>query len=92
MILWTSLADLIDTGSAERDCSVVWALKDELILYLVGRGVSDLGATEHNNELVLLSSQEVLDEDAVTVLGGSCVDWEMRISKSHLVSEALCIV
>ena len=56
VILWTSLADLVGAGGTERNCSVVWSLKDELILDLVGWGESDLSSSKHRNELVLLSS------------------------------------
>ena len=92
VILWTGFADLVGASSAERHCSVVWSFEDELVLDLVGWGHSDFGTTEHGDELVLLSSQEVLDEETGSILGGGGVDWEMRVGKSHLVSEALSIV
>ena len=92
VILWTSLADLVDTSSTERNCSIVWTIKDELILADIGWGKFDSSSTNHLNKLILLSSQEVLDENRGTILGTLSIDWEMRVSESHLVAVALTIV
>merc|ERR1712110_818855 len=89
VILWTSLADLVDTGSTERNCSIVWTIKDELILADIGWGKFDSSSTNHLNKLILLSSQEVLDENRGTILGTLGIDWEMRVTESHLVAVAL---
>ena len=89
-ILAADSADLLDLGAGKRKSSVIDTIEDELTLDIVR--VSDLGGASHHDELVLLSTKEVLDGDAGAVLGDNDVNGEMSVYKSHLVAEALLLV
>ena len=87
LVLATNSANLLDLGAAEGESSVVDTIEDKLTLDV--SGVSDGGALGHLDELVLLSTEEVLDGDAGAILGDHDIDGEMSVYKSHLVAEAL---
>ena len=87
LILATNSADLLNLGAGERKSLVVDTIEDKFTLDIVR--VSDLGGASHNDKLVLLSTEEVLDGDAGAVLGDNDVNGEMSVYKSHLVAEAL---
>jgi hypothetical protein len=87
LVLAADLADLLDLRAGQGEESVVNAIEDDLALD-VSRLSAD-SATSHLNDLVLLSTKEVLDSDLGAVLGDSNVDGEMSVHKSHLVAEAL---
>ena len=87
LVLATDSANLLHLGAAEGESSVVDTIEDKLTLDV--SGVSDGGALGHLDELVLLSTEEVLDGDAGAVLGDHDIDGEMSVYKSHLVAEAL---
>jgi len=63
------------------------AIEDNLTLLFGGE--SGDGASLHLDDLVLLSTKEVLDSDLGAVLGDDDVDGEMSVDESHLVAEAL---
>ena len=87
LVLSSDLADSSDLRADKGDKGEIISLNDDLVLDFFT--FSDLGVSEHWNELVLLSSQEVLDSDAGAFLWNCNVDWEMSMHKSHLVAEAL---
>ena len=87
VILACNSANLLDLGAAKRESAVIDTIEDELSLDIVTD--SDLGASLHLNELVLLCAEEVLNSDAGTVLGDDDVDGEMSVYQSHFVAEAL---
>ena len=87
LVLATDTADLLDARAALGEGSVVDAVEDELTLD-VGAELHG-GAALHDDVLVLLAAQEVLDGDAGAVLGDHDVDGEMSVHESHLVAVAL---
>merc|ERR1712166_340057 len=87
LILASNSADLLDLGAAKGESGVIDTVENELSLDIVT--VSDLGASLHCDKLVLLSTEEVLNSDAGTVLGDDDVDGEMSVYQSHFVAEAL---
>jgi hypothetical protein len=87
LILAANSADLLDLGAAERKGSVVDSVEDDLTLDFVR--VAAGGATHHLDDLILLSTKEVLDGDLGSVLGDDDVDREMSVNESHFVAEAL---
>ncbi len=62
-------------------------VEDNLTLDVGGERA--LGALLHVDDLVLLSTEEVLNGDGVAVLGDDAVDGEMGVDHSHFVAEAL---
>ena len=87
LVLAADSADLLDLGAAEGEGSVVNTVEDELTLDVVVE--LDSSASLHDDVLVLLTTEEVLDGDAGAVLGDDNVDGEMSVHESHLVAEAL---
>ena len=87
LILASYSADLLDLGAHLGESCEVNAVEDKFALD-IGR-VGDLGAALHVDDLVLLSTQEVLDSDGGAVLGDDNVDGEMSVDQSHFVAEAL---
>ena len=87
LVLAADAAYLLDLGAHQREGSVVNSIEDDLTLDIGGELAG--GATLHLDELVLLTTKEVLDSDLRAVLGDSNVDGEMSVNKSHLVAEAL---
>ena len=85
-ILISDVNGLADLGAGEGDGGVVEAFEDEFILDLDGE--SDGNTVGHVNVLDLLTSEEVLDVDAGSVLGDDAVNGEMSVDGSHLVHEA----
>ena len=87
LILLADLANLADTGAGLGKETDVSAVEDELILDIL-RGIDGAALVELDN-VGLLTTEEVLDLDVLAVLGDDSGNGEMRMHKSHLVSEAL---
>ena len=87
VILVSDLANLGDLGAGQRQVLVVNTIEDHLILELWAHLAG--AAWEHLDLLDLLSAQEVLDFNALSVLGDRNVDGEMGVYQSHFVSEPL---
>jgi len=87
LVLSSNLADLFDLSTGKRDKGKVISINNKLILDFSAK--SNSSVSEHGDEFVLLSSQEVLNSDAGSILWNGNVDWEMSMYKSHLVAEAL---
>ena len=86
LILVSNVDGLADSSTAERDSGVIEAFEDEFVLNISGESDSDTG--EHVNVLDLLTSEEVLDIDARSILGDDAVNGEMSMDGSHLVHES----
>jgi len=87
LVLLADLADLANAGARLGEEADVSAVEDELILnLLVGE---DGAAVVELDKVGLLTAEEVLDLDGLAVLRNKSSDGEMRMHKSHLVSEAL---
>jgi len=87
LILAADSADLLDLGAALGEGVEVDAIEDNFTLLFGGEFGN--GASHHLDDLVLLSTKEVLDSDLGAVLGDDDVDGEMSVDKSHFVAEAL---
>lgn len=87
LILAADSADLLDLGAALGEGVKVDTIEDNLTLLFGGE--SGGSASLHLDDLVLLSTKEVLDSDLGAVLGDDDVDGEMSVYKSHFVAEAL---
>lgn len=86
-ILASNFAHATKLTAAERECSIVNSVEDELVLDVLGEGHD--GAAEHFHGEVLLAPEEVLHGHFGAVLGNGDVDGEMGVHQSHLVAEAL---
>jgi hypothetical protein len=86
LILISDVDGLADTGAAERDGGVIEAFENEFILDINGESDGDSG--NHVNVLDLLTSEEVLDINARSILGDGAVNGEMSMDGSHLVHVA----
>ena len=87
LVLASYSANLLDLRAAEGESSDVDSIKDELTLLFFA--LNDLAACGHVDKLVLLTTKEILDSDAGSVLGDGDVDGEMSVDQSHLEAEAL---
>jgi len=87
LVLLADLADLAGTGASEGNSTDVGTVEDELILDSLGEMNGD--TLTHLDDVRLLTTEEVLDLKGLAVLSNQRVDGEMRMHKSHLVSEAL---
>ena len=87
LVLLADLANLADAGAHKGNLGDVNTVEDELILDVLG--AMHRAAIGELDEVGLLATQEVLDLDGLLVLGDDGTDGEMRMDKSHLVSEAL---
>jgi hypothetical protein len=87
LVLASDFANLADASAAEGEIGIVLAFEDELVFDIGSE--SDSAAWLHNDNLVLLSAQEVLDADGGAVLGDDNVDWEMSMNESHFVAVTL---
>ena len=87
LILGAHMAGLADLGAHEGDSGVVDTLEDELVLH--GSGELDSDVAKHVDLLDVTATQEVLDLDALAVLGDDGVDGEMSVNQAHLVDEGL---
>ena len=89
LVLASNFAYLLDLGAAEGESLVVNSFKDKLTFDFSGGGLGNLGASLHEDDLVLFATKEVLDSDACSILGDSHIDGEMGVYQPHLVFEAL---
>ena len=87
VILAADSADLLDLRACLGEGVEVDTVEDNLTLDVGGEVA--LGALLHVDDLVLLSTEEVLNGDGVTVLGDDAVDGEMGVDHSHFVAETL---
>lgn len=87
LILLADLANLADTGAGLGKETDVSAVEDELVLDIL-RGDNGAAIVKLDN-VGLLATEEVLNLNVLAVLGDDSGNGEMRMHKSHLVSEAL---
>jgi hypothetical protein len=75
--------------ASEGEVLDIDAFEDDLVLKLWAHFAEAAG--EHVNLEVLLATEEVLDFDALAVLGNNNVNGEVSVYESHLVSVTLYI-
>ena len=86
-ILLADIAALVNEGAGERDILIVAAFEDDLVLE--GLACNNFDSVEHLNFVDLRAAKEVLELDALAILGNAEVDGEVSVYESHFVLEAL---
>ena len=87
VVLISDLAHLGYLSARKREVLVVNTLEDDLVLKV--RVESSGGAWEQVKLLGLLSAQEVLDFNGLSILGDDNINGEMSVNESHSVSVRL---
>lgn len=76
-----------DLSARKGNGSITDSVENEFILDVFGE--IDGATWLENNQVSLLTTQEVFDFDLLLILGDDNIDGEMCMYESHLVSEAL---
>lgn len=87
LILLADVANLRDLSAREGDSGVADTVENEFILDVFGE--IDSATWLEDDQVSLLTTQEVFDLNLLLILGDDNIDGEVSMYESHFVSETL---